>query len=190
MNWVLWTTFHQSDGHILYCDNKNRWIKVWFGRMKIIWHEQVIFTLTAVTHVQYSTHYGTVTLGIEWIVWLMLMNQAMVPCTALPKQLVWADKQNSDPQQTSNWQKNITSLDAITENDKGWASLILAPTGTQGVKMSSVCASAWGWVYHRDIASLCSWPILIGGTWNFFPGLLTYVLTWGSWQIWIGGKIR
>ena len=124
MNWVLWTTFHQSDGHILYCDNKNRWIKVWFGRMKIIWHEQVIFTLTAVTHVQYSTHYGTVTLGIEWIVWLMLMNQAMVPCTALPKQLVWADKQNSDPQQTSNWQKNITSLDAINENDKGWASLI------------------------------------------------------------------
>ena len=120
--------------------------------MKIIWHEQVNFTLAAVTHVQYSTHYGTVTLDIEWIVWLMLMNQAMVPCTALPQQLVWVDKQNSDPQQTSTWQNNIISLDAINENDKGWASLFLAPTGAQGVKMY-----VHAWYYSKKNFWILNW---------------------------------
>ena len=54
-----------------------------------------------------------------------------------------------------------------------WCIIIHAINFSQWVQFGFGC------VYYRNIASLCSWPSLIWGTWNFVPDVLTYVCTWG-----------
>ena len=63
-----------------------------------------------------------------------------------------------------------------------WCIIIHAINFSQWVQFGFGC------VYYRNIASLCSWPSLIWGTWNFVPDVLTYVCTWGIRRFRIGPR--